>query len=79
MNEYLIKQSVTAVQSAIMTTLGASATQQHCLAVVKLLAHTLLTEAGKHNKKISFHNLDLFYHELEAMILHSGKNPHDHH
>ncbi|MGJ0483177.1 MAG: hypothetical protein ACR65R_01415 [Methylomicrobium sp.] len=67
MNES-IKQAVMASQSAIMTTLGQSATKQHCLAVVKLLAHTLLTEAGKHNKKISFHNLDFFHHELEAMI-----------
>jgi hypothetical protein len=78
MNEDM-KQAITASQSAIIATLGASATQQYCLSVVKLLAHTLLTEAGKHDKKTAFHNLDIFHRELEAMILDSGKKNHDHH
>jgi hypothetical protein len=75
MNEDM-KQAITASQSAIMATLGASATQRHCLSVVKLLAHTLLTEAGKHDKKTAFHNLDLFHRELEAMILEPREHPH---
>jgi hypothetical protein len=78
MNEDM-KQAVIASQSAIMATLGASATKLHCLEVVEVLAHILLTDFGKHDKKISFHNLDLLHHELEAMILDSGKKPHDHH
>jgi hypothetical protein len=64
-----VKQAVIAGQSAIMTTLGASATKQHCLEVVELMAHALLTDFGKHDKKTSFHNLDLLHRELEAMIL----------
>lgn len=78
MNEE-IKQAVTASQSAIMTTLGASATKQHCLEVVELLAHTLLTDFGKHDKKAAFYNLDLFHRELEAMIFDAGKKSHESH
>jgi hypothetical protein len=79
MNENCIKQAVTAGQSAIIATLGGSATKQHCLDVVEQMAHLLLTDFGKHDKKISFHNLDLLHHALEAMILEPRENPHEHH
>lgn len=75
MNEDM-KQALTASQSAILATLGTGATKQHCLEVVEVLAHILLTDFGKHDKKTSFHNLDLFHRELEAMILEPRENPH---
>jgi hypothetical protein len=73
-----IKQAVIASQSAIMATLGANCTQENCLEAVGVMAHLLLTDFGKNNKKVSFHNLDLLHRELEAMIK-LEKNPHEHH
>jgi hypothetical protein len=79
MNENLIKQAVTAGQSAIIASLGASATTQNCLEAVEHMVILLLTCLGKHDKKTSFHNLDIFHRELEAMILNSRATPHAHH
>jgi hypothetical protein len=78
MNEN-IERAIIAGQTAIVKTLGNGADRRDCLQVVALLAHPLLTDFGKNNKKVSFHNLDFFHHELEAMILDSRANPHAHH
>lgn len=78
MNEN-IKLAIVDGQTAIVKTLGNGADRRDCLQVVELLAHPLLTDFGKNNKKASFHNLDILHHELEAMILNSRENPHEHH
>jgi hypothetical protein len=77
MNEN-IERAIIAGQTAIVKTLGNGADRRDCLQVVALLAHPLLTDFGKNNKKASFNNLDLLHHELEVMIGEAKRN-HAHH